>query len=229
MTLTATRWPPPEPPWTRDLPRAYGHIPPWNKLPGMANSDPGGQNFRNPDESPDIIRGMALTLNRRCHMCGCRVEGNCWTIWWDGPEPTYAPAPSPYSGVGYYKTTSPMPLHRSCCLYSALVCRLMLSPTARYGKNTPKGCPGAMRGGAYLVEARHYGVLPDGETLVWDFHSRPFGLARELADEYAEALTTDKVDTSTRMYWRSDSELVGVRQWVRMRLHSQWPPLRVLA
>lgn len=199
---------PPEPPWTDELPRAWRTPPPWNRCPDLAVQDPGGKMIRGQNSAvPRKARALALT--GRCEVCGCIVDGPGYSIWWEWshvelPGGLWAAAPSSVC-------------HKSCAVYSAMVCPVLRTARAHWKYDPPR--PGGRtgpppRGRAAILAWQHYGVATAGGRwwlATWDCRERiDYNHGSELADHYAAALDTDQVDTRTRKCWHQQESLLAV-------------------
>jgi hypothetical protein len=191
-----------EPPWTVDLPRLSDRPPhdsgrKWRGhgelLPCLPCAIPGGTRG-------DPVRNWALALRRRCSVCGCTMRGQfCSIMRWQDELPG-----------GVFTTWIPGPMHRSCALYSALVCPFFKYPTSRERR---PNVPHALRGDAAVLVFNGYGSAYFPEPTRWGTHHLfayaelveriPFGNSRDLLPLYNEAVAADAagIDLGTRLYW----------------------------
>ncbi|MGA9490599.1 MAG: hypothetical protein WBV80_10160 [Mycobacterium sp.] len=112
-------------------------------------------------------------------------------------------------GDGVYTTWIPGPMHKSCALYSALVCPFFKYPTSRERRPDAHGLRGEAAvlvfngyGEAYFPEPTRFGTYV--EFAYSELVERiPFGRSRDLLPLYDAAVAEDAevIDTSTRLYW----------------------------
>lgn len=193
-----------EPPWTVDLPRlGSGRGLPrprhFQQLPQLPVSFPG-------DSTGDPARAWALALRRRCAVCGCTIRGPFYSYDY-GVAATRRVSEWP---GGVFTSRGPGPTHRSCAIYSALVCPFFKYPTSRERRPDTH----ALRGDAAVLVFNGYGEAFFAEPTRWGtYHTFayselveriPFGPSRrDLLPLYNEAVAADAagIDTSTRLYW----------------------------
>jgi len=193
-----------EPPWIEALPRLSDRPPrdPGRKwrghgelLPCLPCAIPGGT-------QGDPVRNWALALRRRCSVCGCGMRGPFCNM-------TITRRQNEWPG-GVYTTTIPGPMHKSCALYSALVCPFFKYPTSRERRSDTH----ALRGDAAVLVFNGYGEAFFAEPTWWGaYHAFayselveriPFGPSRrDLLPLYEAAVVEDAkvIDTSTALYW----------------------------
>lgn len=190
-----------QPPWIAELPRLRDQpVPSWNNMPAPAGAVPGLPDNCN-------TRSTALTLRRRCGVCGCKLGNRFYTIFFGSPGPQWP---------GGLVTTNPMgPAHKSCIIYSSLICPLLHNKSARSRTRDFTRGPaeiGAFRncGIAAFPEAEWY-VHPGKSPVAYYQHigrNVPFGPCKELLPLYDDAIAADAefIDTSTRLYWSDSSD-----------------------
>jgi hypothetical protein len=140
---------PPEPRWTRDLPRLSKPAEVFHDLPSLAMAPPGRT-------AVDWTRSRALVLRKACALCGCKMRGLAWVVmksdWYAAIGQGREEGIGCWHPGGVWTHISPGPMHRSCALFSTLVCPQLLSPTAR---GRIHRCP---RGDAAILGFAKYGI-----------------------------------------------------------------------
>jgi hypothetical protein len=193
-----------EPPWIEALPRLSDRPPhasgrKWRGhgelLPCLPCAIPGGT-------QGDPVRNWALALRRRCSVCGCTMDGPFCNM-------TTTRQQTEWPG-GVFTTWIPGPMHKSCALYSALVCPFFKYPTSR--ERRPQHH--ALRGDAAVLGFDGYGQAYFAEPTQWGVYHLfayaelveriPFGHSRrDLLALYDDAVAADAagIDLGTRLYW----------------------------
>jgi hypothetical protein len=181
---------PEQPPWTDDLSRMPA---PYNLLPNPA------ANWRH-IVMVDPVREKALALRRRCGVCG-------YVLFRDRPVYRHLPPDQPPLGT-VFLAPGVSPMHRSCAIYSAIVCPWLKSPRSR-GRRT-----GLLRGEMLIAGFQRYGVAmhtPEHPTFLTYGYVDPVEVIacgsdwNDLLPEYEKALTDEKIDAD-RLYWTDGVE-----------------------
>jgi hypothetical protein len=201
------------PPWITELPTDSRGFP----VPAEAGWAESGE--------PKIAlvatdRKVALAMRRACAVCGRHMPKG---------RPVYrAFAQSDAAQIRGFERESTQdlagPLHKSCVLYSALVCPYLRERTSRIGKDSMIG-PGERRGTrAAVMGFRDLSVLlfaGPHEFLAEDApvphigylqlcDDIPYRDGEELLERYREAVEADRefIDLSIeRLYWRTEADL----------------------
>jgi hypothetical protein len=192
-----------EPPWMADLPRlgaGRGFPRPrhFQQLPHLPVSFPG-------DSTGDPVRAWALALRRRCSVCGCTMRGPVYAFDYGAPT---ARRVSELRG-GIFTSRLPGPAHRSCAIYSALVCPFFKYPTSRrhHGGSQARGDAVILAfsgcGSAYFAEHTETEWGPYSFAYSELVERIEFGASKELRPLYEAAVAADAkvIDISTRLYW----------------------------
>lgn len=193
-----------EPPWIAELPRLRNQpVPSWNDMAAPAAVIPG-----RPSNCP--TRSAALILRRRCGICGCKLGKTVERVFHQAPG--YRDQQPQWPGG--LITSGPLgPTHKSCTIYSSLICPILHSESAR------SRYAGYTRGPAAIESFSGYGIaaFPEATALTGGAYvvayygqvgySIPFGRCKELFPLYEKAITDDSefIDTDTRLYWDDSS------------------------
>jgi hypothetical protein len=105
-------------------------------------------------------------------------------------------------------------MHRECALYSAVACKFL-----KYGRSRRRRehfASGTTRDHGAIIGFRCYGLLFDTPPTLWGqrWQWAYLGVTeriqlttwRDLVELYDDAVAASKIDTSTRLYWREDSD-----------------------
>lgn len=186
-----------EPPWMADLPRFPR--PRFASLPLLASQTPEGHGGM-PEQ------WWALTRRNRCAGCGCAVQENGWTVLLgeNSPAASFTRLDGPL-----ITHCAPGIFHLSCLITAVMSCPALKSSSRVYRHH--RGFVGHPRGSAELVEFSHIGMpafrdrSKDHFFAIWDLRkSIPFDNSKELAVHLENAITRERIDVRTRLYWRQE-------------------------
>jgi len=189
-----------EPPWMVDLPRL-----------GSGRGLPRPRHFQQlsfpGDSTGDPVRAWALALRRRCAVCGCTIRGPFYSYDYGVAA---ARRVSEWPG-GVFTSRGPGPTHRSCAMYSALVCPFFKYPTSRRHNRGSEA-----RGDAVILAFAGFGSAYFAELTETEWgpylfayselvERIEFGASKVLRPLYEAAVAADAkvIDVSTRLYWGS--------------------------
>lgn len=192
---------PTPPPWIADLPRmAYQDLPALAQLPWESGQPVVG----------DLCGQRATTLSyrSRCHLCGYPLGPRVYVIFTEPANGYQFPGPL-FSGKAQ--------LHRSCALYSAIVCPHLRHSTSIVKRHRPDRTLRVIRGQACVAEFNKQGVFyPPSPWLPKEAFPMPtriwvgyFDLGEvlpldECAARYDAAVAADaelNFTAAARLYW----------------------------